>query len=291
MIGSIEAGGTKLICAVAQEGNVNEIIEQLTLPTTTPAENVPAMIAFFKKHSVNALGVGSFGPIDIDQDSPTYGWITNTPKLPWKQFDFLGAIHAELAVPIFWTTDVNAAAFGELSFGAAKGLKNCVYLTVGTGIGGGVVLNGKVMEGKGHPEIGHLYINQKNDDPFQGVCPYHQNCLEGLASGPAIEKRTGQKAQKLTPADEVWQTTAYYLAQACVNYTLSFAPEKIILGGGVMKQAQLFPLIHQYYRELLNDYLPISNVEEFIVPCGLPDKSGILGGLALANTLVEGVSV
>lgn len=287
MLGSIEAGGTKIVCAVAEKENVNEIIDSITIATTTPQENLPQIIAFFGKYTLDALGVGSFGPIDVDTSSETYGYITNTPKLAWKNFNFLGKLKEALDCPIFWTTDVNIAAFGELSYGAAQKNENCIYLTVGTGIGGGVVVNGHILEGKGHPELGHIYVNQKAEDTFAGVCPYHHNCLEGLASGPAIALRTGQKGQELTEDHEVWEIEADYLAQACVNYTLSFSPEKIILGGGVMKQKQLFPLIRKHYQHLLNNYVSVGDLDEFIVPCQLQDQSGIIGGLALADTLIK----
>lgn len=289
MIGSIEAGGTKMVCAIADEKNISDIVEILTIPTTNPEENMPQIIEFFRKYHVLAIGIGSFGPIDVDKYSPTYGYITNTPKLAWKQFDFLGTLQQAIDVPMFFTTDVNTAAYGELQYGVAKGLTNCIYLTVGTGIGGGVVLGGSVMQGKGHPEVGHIYVNQKQEDAFEGVCPYHKNCLEGLVSGPAIEKRAGMKGKDIPSDHEVWKDVAYYLAQACVNYTLAYAPEKIIFGGGVMKQLHLFPLIRQYYQELMNDYIEVTDVDNYIVPCGLPDKSGIIGGLALANTLRKGV--
>lgn len=287
MLGSIEAGGTKIVCAVAEKENVNEIIDSITIATTTPQENLPQIIAFFGKYTLDALGVGSFGPIDVDTSSETYGYITNTPKLAWKNFNFLGKLKEALDCPIFWTTDVNIAAFGELSYGAAQKYENCIYLTVGTGIGGGVVVNGHILEGKGHPELGHIYINQKAEDTFAGVCPYHHNCLEGLASGPAIALRTGQKGQELTEDHDVWEMEADYLAQACVSYTLSFSPEKIILGGGVMKQKQLFPLIRKHYQHLLNNYVSVGDLDEFIVPCQLQDQSGIIGGLALADTLIK----
>ncbi|WP_122645813.1 ROK family protein [Enterococcus mediterraneensis] len=287
MLGSIEAGGTKIVCAVAEKENVNEIIDSITIATTTPQENLPQIIAFFGKYTLDALGVGSFGPIDVDTSSETYGYITNTPKLAWKNFNFLGKLKEALDCPIFWTTDVNIAAFGELSYGAAQKYENCIYLTVGTGIGGGVVVNGHILEGKGHPELGHIYVNQKAEDTFAGVCPYHHNCLEGLASGPAIALRTGQKGQELTEDHEVWEIEADYLAQACVSYTLSFSPEKIILGGGVMKQKQLFPLIRKHYQHLLNNYVSVGDLDEFIVPCQLQDQSGIIGGLALADTLIK----
>ncbi|EUJ32418.1 fructokinase [Listeria floridensis FSL S10-1187] len=286
MIGAIEAGGTKIVCAVADRKELPRVAERISIPTRTPEETLPKIVSFFKQYPVEAIGIGSFGPIDVNQDSSTYGFITNTPKLAWRNFDFLGAIRAAFDLPYFWTTDVNAAAFGEQQYGAARFAKNSIYITVGTGIGGGVILNGKVMEGRGHPEIGHIYINQLASDPFEGNCPYHSNCLEGLAAGPAIEVRAGQKAEQLNATDALWQIEAHYLAQACVNYTLSFAPEVIVFGGGVMKQTHLFPLIQEQFQMLLGGYMETTAVESFIVPCKLRDNAGIVGSLALAEQLI-----
>jgi fructokinase len=286
MLGAIETGGTKIVCAVAAEDDLLNIVERISFPTATPTESMPKIVAFFKKYELSAIGIGSFGPINIDESSPKYGYITNTPKAGWKNYDFLGYLKNEFSCPMFWTTDVNAAAFGELSHGVAQSVDNCVYLTVGTGIGGGVVLNHKIIEGKGHPEIGHIYINQKADDHFEGVCPYHKNCLEGLAAGPAIEKRAGKKAQELAEDDAAWDLESYYLAEACVNYTLSFSPEKIVFGGGVSKQLHLFPKIREQFKILLNDYVETPALDSYIVPVQLGDNAGIIGCLSLAKTLI-----
>lgn len=287
MIGSIEAGGTKIICAIADESNVTDIIAELVVETRDPKSTMEAVVDFFLAHPVAALGIGAFGPVDIDTQSDTYGYILNTPKLAWKMFDFLGAIRV-LEVPCFLTTDVNAAALGEQTAGAAKGTSNCVYVTVGTGVGGGVVLNHEVVPGKRHVEIGHVFVGKLPNDSFEGVCPYHGNCLEGLVSGPAIQKRTGVTGEALDSQHPVWETAAFYLAEACVNYTLSFVPEKIVLGGGVMHQHQLFPLIRSKFKELMGDYTVINQVDTFIVPSALNNRAGIIGGFVLANKILGG---
>ncbi|MGG5372636.1 ROK family protein [Enterococcus sp. AZ196] len=287
MLGAIEAGGTKIICAIADENNVTEIIDEEIIETGDPTRNVEAIIQFFTAHPVQAIGVGSFGPIDVDRHSETYGYITNTPKSGWKNFDFLGALK-KLAVPIYWTTDVNAAAFGEMAYGAARQTKNSVYLTVGTGVGGGVILNNEILPGKKHLEIGHISIARRSGDSFEGVCPYHDDCLEGLVSGPAIYKRTGIKGTEIGPEAAVWDTVAYYLAESCVNYALSFAPEVIVLGGGVMHQKQLFPFIRNYYLQVMNEYMPVADLESFIVHSELNNRAGIIGGLALAKKVLGG---
>lgn len=280
LYGAIEAGGTKFVCAVGKEAG--EILERVTIPTTTPEETMPQVIDFFRQYELKAIGIGSFGPVDLNINSPTYGSITTTPKLAWQNYPLFKVIQNAFSVPVGFQTDVNAAALGELHFGAARGLDSCLYLTVGTGIGGGAIANGKVVQGLSHPEMGHIYIRRHPNDPYGGKCPYHRDCLEGLAAGPTIEERWGKKAQELKDQKEVWEMEAYYLAQALVQYILILSPQKIILGGGVMKQSQLFPIIRQYVKDLLNGYVELPDLESYIVPPGLGDNSGITGALVLA---------
>lgn len=281
MFGGIEAGGTKFVCAVADDNL--KIIARVSIPTTTPNETMKEVLAFFAEYEIKAFGVGSFGPIDINPKSAKYGFITKTPKLVWQDYDFVGALKQQHNVPIAWTTDVNAAAYGELKKGAAIGKESCLYLTVGTGVGGGAVVNQEVLTGFGHPEMGHLLIRPHVDDTFQGNCPFHQNCLEGMAAGPAIEARLGKKGQGIPKDDPSWAMVADYLAQALMSYTLTLSPEMIILGGGVMNQQQLFPLIRQKFSEYLAGYVSTPDLERYIVPCGLVDESGITGCLLLAE--------
>ena len=278
--GAIEAGGTKFVCAVSDE-QLN-LIECIKFSTTTPDETLNLVFDFFDSYNLISVGIGAFGPIDINPKSPTYGYITSTPKLDWQNYDFLGTFKNRYKIPVGFTTDVNAAALGEQRLGAAKGLDSCVYLTVGTGIGGGVVVNGEILVGHSHPEMGHILVRIHPDEKFEGLCPFHNNCLEGLAAGPAIEKRTGVKGYELPIDHPVWQIEAYYLAQAIMNYILILSPEKIILGGGIMKQRQLFPLIRQELANLLNDYVLISDLKNYIVPPFLEDNAGITGCLLLA---------
>lgn len=281
LYGAIEAGGTKFVCAVSDEQF--NIKARISIPTTHPAETMTAVLDFFKDFSdIAAIGVGSFGPIDINHRSPTYGFITTTPKLAWANYDFIGALKAHYSIPIAWTTDVNAAAYGELKKGAAKGKSSCIYITVGTGIGGGAVVKNHILEGFGHPEMGHVLVRRHPQDTYQGNCPYHHDCLEGMAAGPAIEDRCGKKAQELDADDQAWEMEAYYLAQAILDYTLILSPEKIILGGGVMKQTHLFSLIRQSFAEQLADYVQTPPLDEYIVPCELADDAGITGCLLLA---------
>ncbi|MET3696785.1 fructokinase [Bacillus oleivorans] len=288
--GAIEAGGTKFVCAIGDE--TGSIIQKAVFPTTTPGETFLKVFDFFRNKEIDALGIGSFGPIDIDPKSEKYGFITSTPKPGWGQVDFLGSMKSKLNVPIGFDTDVNAAALGEVIWGAAKGLDSCLYMTVGTGIGVGAIVDGKTLKGFTHPEMGHILVRKNHSDEFQGVCPYHGDCLEGMASGPAITARWGKKGQELSDNEKVWELEADYLAQALMAYTLILSPHRIVIGGGVMKQSQLFPLIRKKVFEKLNGYVQhpiiIEKIDEWIVPPGLGDEAGVKGALALAAKSVRG---
>ncbi|MFC3884693.1 ROK family protein [Bacillus songklensis] len=285
LYGGIEAGGTKFVCAVGDEHGA--IIEQVQFPTTVPVETMQKVIHFFQGFELKAMGLGSFGPFDINSNSPTYGCITTTPKTAWKDYPIVQTLKEAFRVPIGFHTDVNAAALGEATFGAAQGLDSCLYITVGTGIGAGAVVHGKLLQGLSHPEMGHILVRRHPGDLYEGKCPYHRDCLEGLAAGPAIEERWGEKGIELANRQEVWEMEAFYLAQALMQYILILSPKKIILGGGVMKQKQIFPLIHENVKQLLNDYVTFpelsSEIGEYIVSPGLEDRSGIIGSLLLGK--------
>ncbi|MGY3766460.1 ROK family protein [Vagococcus vulneris] len=285
IFGAIEAGGTKFVCAVSDENL--QILERSSIPTTTPQETMEHVFAFFKKYEVDAIGIGSFGPIDVNPKSETYGYITKTPKLAWQDYPFLAEMKKHFDVPYGWTTDVNAAAYGEIRKGAAFGNSSCIYITVGTGIGAGIVIDNKVIHGFGHPEAGHLLVRRHSEDSYEGNCPFHHDCLEGMAAGPAIENRFGEKAQNLGETHQAWEIEAFYLAQALVNYTLTVSPDKIIFGGGVMKQKQLYPLIYKEFDKLMNNYIVTPPLENYIVPCDLGDNAGITGCLLLAMDALE----
>ncbi|MED1203317.1 ROK family protein [Heyndrickxia acidicola] len=279
LFGSIEAGGTKFVCSVGdREGNIEA---RASFPTTVPEETMPQVIEFFKPYTLKGIGIGSFGPIDINPNSPTYGFITSTPKPGWRNYPFVQAIKEQLNVPVGFNTDVNAAALGELRKGAAQGLDSCLYITVGTGIGAGAVVQGKLVQGLSHPEMGHILVRRHPEDHYAGKCPYHKDCLEGLAAGPAIEERWGKKGMDLAEKPEVWEMEAHYIAQALAQYILILSPEKIILGGGVMKQTQLYPLIQQKVADILNQYVELPDLASYIVPPGLGDNAGITGALLL----------
>ncbi|MDQ1144156.1 fructokinase [Bacillus sp. SORGH_AS 510] len=281
MLGAIEAGGTKFVCAVGDEKGT--IVERIQIPTTVPEETMPQVIAFFKKFAVDAIGIGSFGPIDVNEESPTYGNITSTPKPGWKDYPFVQTLKEAFGVPIGFNTDVNAAALGEASFGAAKGLDSCLYITVGTGIGAGAIVQGQLLQGWSHPEMGHILLRRHPEDSYQGKCPYHGDCLEGMAAGPAIEARWGDKGVNLVDRPEVWDLEGYYLSQALMQYILILSPKKIILGGGVSHQEAVFAAIYKYLPELLNDYVSLPELSDYIVRPGLGDNAGITGALMLAD--------
>ena len=285
--GALEAGGTKMVLAVADDQL--HILARESLPTETPEATMPRMLAFFREHPVDALGIGSFGPLDLNPLSATYGCITKTPKLSWVDYPLLPVFQRELGIPCVLDTDVNAAALAEAETGAAKGLKNCVYVTIGTGVGAGIYCEGNLVHGLMHPEFGHILLSPHPDDPMpRGVCPYHAGCLEGLASGPSIEKRWGVPARELPADHPAWRLEAHYLAQMCVTALMTVSPEKIILGGGVMGQTQLFPLIRRETERLLGGYLPpVRDTEKLIVPPSCYPDSGLIGSLLLAKRAGE----
>ncbi len=286
LYGGIEAGGTKIVCACGT--GPQDLRAQISIPTTTPDETLARIVAFFLPQQLTAIGIGSFGPISPDQHAPDYGYITTTPKPGWAQTDFAGTIERALGVPVSFDTDVNAAALGEGRWGAAHGLSTFLYLTVGTGVGGGGLSNNRLMHGMLHPEMGHIRLpHDRQADPFAGICPYHGDCLEGLASGPAMKARWGAPAETLPLNHPAWALEALYLALACITFICVLSPQRIILGGGVMGQCHLFPLIRQEVQTLLNGYFQVpailQQIDTYIVPPGLGNQVGVLGALALAE--------
>jgi len=285
MLGAIEAGGTKFVCAVGD--NTGKIVDLIRIPTNEPLETMPKVVAFFRKYSIDAIGIGSFGPIDVNLNSSTYGYITSTPKTGWRNYPFVQEIKKALSVPVGFNTDVNAAALGEVTFGAAKGLDSCLYITVGTGIGAGAIVQGKLLQGLSHPEMGHILVRRHPDDNYNGKCPYHADCLEGLAAGPAIEERWKAKGIDLVERNEVWDLEGYYISQALMQYILILSPQKIIIGGGVMNQSQVFSSIFKYLPELIKDYISLPELTSYIVSPGLGDRAGIIGSLLLADRALK----
>lgn len=292
LYGGIEAGGTKFVCAVGT--GPDDIRAEVRFPTTSPAETIQKAISFFNEQQkqqhrpLTAIGIAAFGPLDPNRASATFGFITSTPKPGWQNADLAGEIRRAMRLPVGFDTDVNGAALAEGRWGAAHGLDTFLYLTIGTGIGGGGMVGGKLMHGLIHPEMGHIRLpHDRQLDPFEGACPYHGDCLEGLAAGPALEKRWGVRAETLAPEHPAWELEAQYLGLALSNFICTLSPQRIILGGGVMSQPHLFPLVRARTVELLNGYVQspqiLQNVAEYIVPPALGAQAGVLGAFALAK--------
>ena len=291
LYGGVEGGGTKFVCVVGT--GPEDIRAETRFPTTTPDATLGQALGFFRDQqarlgTLRALGIGSFGPVDLQPGSPTFGFITSTPKAGWKNVDVAGPFRRALGLSVAFDTDTNAAALGEWRWGAAQGLDTFLYLTIGTGIGGGGLVGGQLMHGLVHPEIGHLRLpRDPASDPFPGACPFHGDCLEGLASGPALLARWGRPAESLPPEHAAWALEGHYLALALVNLICTVSPQRIVLGGGVMDQAHLFPLVRREVKALLNDYVRapeiLDGIDGFITPPALGARAGVLGALALAQ--------
>jgi fructokinase len=284
--GGIEAGGAKFVCAVG--GKPHTIQALASIPTTVPTETLQRVIDFFQPYALRSLGLASFGPIDLDRASPSYGRILSTPKLAWQGCPIVGTLQTALGVPVALDTDVNAAALAEFMFGAGRGCDPLVYLTVGTGIGGGAIVHGRPLHGLMHPEMGHILLARAPGDTRPSGCPFHQDCLEGLASGQAIRVRFG--APELLPsAHQAWDLEGLYLGQALATIAMILSPQRIIIGGGVMHQSHLLPRIREACAQALHGYLPrlktVSDFEAYIVAPALGDQAGVIGALCLAETV------
>lgn len=283
--GGIEAGGTKFICGVSDlECN---IIEKVSFPTTTPEETMKHVLGFFSrfaKEDIVAIGIACFGPIVVDKSSPLHGTITSTPKLAWQNFPLLSFMQTHFLCPIEINTDVNGSASGEFCFGAGRNTKDLVYFTVGTGIGAGIIINGKIAKAS---EVGHIPTKKHPRDTYEGKCPFHKDfCLEGLAAGPAIEERWNVKsARELEATHLAWEMEAYYLAQAVLSIHLTLSPDKVILGGGVMGQPHLLPMVRKFFKTLDNGYFVSreKNIDDFIVTPEIEEVSGLIGSFCFAR--------
>ncbi len=294
LFGGIEAGGQKFVCAVGS--GPDDLTAEVRIPATTPAETIARAVDFFREQGetapLTAIGIGSFGPLDADPGSARFGHITSTPKPGWADTDLAGAIGRALGLPVAFDTDVNASAVGEHRWGAAKGLDDFIYVTVGTGIGGGAMVNGRLIHGLIHPEMGHIRIpHDWKADPYEGICPYHGDCFEGLASGPAIQQRWGKPPENLPPSHPAWALEAQYVALGIANLICTLSPQRVVIGGGVMKQRHLFPAVRQQVRELLKGYVQsptiLREIDDFIVWPALGDRSGVLGAIALAHDVAR----
>ena len=289
LYGGIELGGTKMVAGIADENS--NIIDCISIPTEDSDETLNKLNEYFKDKNISSLGIASFGPVDLNKNSATYGYITTTPKPNWGNVNVLGHFR-QLNVPLGFDTDVNGACLGEVIHGAGRGLKNVIYGTIGTGIGFGVYLEGKLLHGLMHPETGHMILKRHPDDEsFEGPCPYHKDCLETLASGPAIELRWNKKAEELYDDDRVWEMEAFYLGQALANCIMCYSPEKIILGGGVMHVEKLLPMIRQETFKNLNGYIKkdeiLNDIDNYIVLPELKDDAGLIGAVELGKMMLQ----
>lgn len=293
LLGGMEGGGTKFVCAVGF--GPDDILEEIRFPTTSPDETLGRALAFFEKHRhrLAAIGLAPFGPLDLNPASPSFGSITATPKPGWAGTDVLGFFRAHFALPLAFDLDVNAAAFGEYIWVPSNhDLDSLIYYTIGTGIGAGVIVGGQIVHGLTHPEAGHVRLpHDRSRDPFAGSCPFHGDCFEGLANGPALSARWGQPADRLPDKHPAWELEAEYIAHALANTILMLSPQRIVLGGGVMKRLHLFPLIRKRVGEILNGYVasPViaGGMQEYIIPPALGGRSGVLGAMALGRRALE----
>ncbi|HET6363340.1 MAG TPA: ROK family protein [Gemmatimonadota bacterium] len=287
ILGGVEAGGTKIMCALGSAPDA--IVALARIPTTDPDRTVEEIVEFFLRHEERpaVVGIGSFGPLDPDAGSPTYGTITNTPKTGWREFPLGPRIAVALGVPFVFDTDVNAAATGEHRWGAARDVDSFIYMTIGTGIGGGALVRGRRLHGLIHPEMGHLMLPRVPGDAFEGVCPFHGDCLEGLASGTAMRKRWGCPAEDLPLDHPGWRLEASYIALALINLSLTLSPQRIVIGGGVTENRSLLPIVREEFTRRLNGYvrspIVLENVDSYVVEAGLGDRAGVLGALAMAE--------
>jgi fructokinase len=285
--GGIEAGGTKFVCGI---GSGPEDLQVTRFPTTSPKETARQAIDFFREsgHTFEKIGIASFGPVDLTPESPTFGYITSTPKPGWMDFDIAGEVSRALDVPVVLDTDVNGAVLAETRWGAAMNLTDALYLTVGTGIGGGAIVGGQLVHGMLHPEMGHIRVpHDWVSDPYQGSCPYHGDCLEGLACGLAMQERWGVRAETLPVDHPAWAMEAQYLALGLGTWVCTLSPQRIIVGGGVMRRPELLGLVRDRLKSILNGYIRTPQIlnclEEYVVPPSLGERAGVLGAVALAQ--------
>lgn len=293
LYGALETSGTKMLCAVGNEAG--QIVDQMKIPTTTPNETMPKVIEYFKSkidpslsddEKISALGVACFGPIDLREGSKTYGSILNTPKIAWRNYPMLKTLQEALNIPVAIDLDVNVALLGETTWGTAKDLTDAVYVTIGNGIGMGAISAGEPVHGMLHPEAGHIRMQIIPGDDYKGSCPFHGACFEGMASGVAIAERWGKEAKDLLDKPEIWELEAKYIAQALYAIILTLSPQKIILGGGIMNNAQLFPMIRKNVVEYINDYIDtkeLRNINSYITPSALNGNQGVMGAIKLAE--------
>jgi fructokinase len=291
LYGGVETGGTWCVCALGT--GPGELVAHDRFATGSPQETLDRIVAFFATDAhpaPAAIGLGSFGPVDVDPQSPSWGSVTTTPKPGWAHTPVGGVLRERLGVPLALDTDVNAAALGEQRWGAGRDARSLCYLTVGTGVGAGLLVEGRPLHGLVHPEAGHLRVPHDTvRDPFAGVCPFHGDCWEGLAAGPALSARWGLEGRDLPDEHPAWALEAEYLALGILSIVMVASPHRVILGGGVMERAPLLGLVRTRLRELVGGYLDLpllgADIDRFLVRPELDDDAGVLGAIALAQQL------
>lgn len=285
-VGSIEAGGTKFVLAV-QDVESGKVVAKDRIPTTTSAETLPKCVEFFKQHPVDALGIGTFGPIDINPNSKTFGYILDTPKRGWSGTNFKGYFEKELQIPVAFTTDVNASCYGEYIARDSDNSKSYFYVTIGTGIGAGIVQAGKFVGLNNHPEIGHMLVKAYPGDDYEGKCPFHGNqCVEGMAAGPSLEGRTGIKGEDLPRDHQAFTYLAYYVAQLLYNVYMTARPDVMVVGGSVLNEADLTK-VRKFFDEFNNNYVATPDLDKLIVtPAVAENGSATLGDFEMAKALL-----
>jgi fructokinase len=293
LVGAVETGGTKCVCAIGT--GPDDLHATAEFASAMPGPTLDRVIEFFRAHAgpaLTAVGIAAFGPLDLDPASPTYGSVTTTPKRGWARTDLVGTLRRGLGTPVAIDTDVNAAALAEGRWGAAQGLDTFVYLTVGTGIGGGAVIDGRALRGLAHPEMGHVRVpHDRAADPFAGACPYHGDCLEGLASAQAVAQRWGRPPEELPAHHPAWALEAHYLALGVVSVIAILSPRRVIMGCGLLRQPALLPLARAKVLSLLNGYVPAGTIgqriDDYMVAPALGARAGVLGALSLAQDIAR----
>lgn len=285
MLGSIVSIGTHFHVALGDDGF--NILKESKIKRTTPQETIPKIVDFFQNETPEAIGIGSFGPIDIDPSSKKYGYITSTPKFGWEYFNFLGELQKHFSIPLAWNTNANVSALGEYFIHSSEDIRSLLYLTFGTGVGGGFIYEGEIFQKVCHPEMGHILIERLEEDKYSSHCPYHNNCLEGMANRSAIMERTQKKFEEIHEEDPAFDTVANYIAQALVDVTMILRPDRIVLGGVMMNNRNLIKKTKNYFSVYFNHYLQIPPIDEYIYSWDPNEKPGTIGAFLIAQRALE----
>ncbi len=285
MLGSILSVGTHFHLALGDSSYT--VIKEEDVLRTNPRDTMAKIIAFFEENPPDAIGIGSFGPIDIDIESDKYGYITSTPKFGWEYYNFLGELKKHFHIPLGWNTNANASALGEYYLHSSENIRSLLYITLGTGVGGGFIYQGKIFRGSGHPEMGHVLIERLPEDSHPSRCPYHENCLEGRVSRASIQERTGKNFEDIPDDDPIFDMVGNYIAQALVDVTMILRPDRIVLGGFTMEKSSLLDIVKKYFEKYFNHYIQIPPIDEYLYSWDPDEKPGTIGGFLLAQRALK----